>query len=316
VRSAASEEHISKLNTNMRARRRLKGHFGKIYALQWFSNSTHLVSASQDGKLIIWNAVTTAKSHAISMSTAWVMTCAAHPKDDRIVASAGLDHLVSIYRANDADYKGELVQELNGHTEWISQIRFTPDGKGMISVSGDKMAILWDVEKKEMVSEFHGHIGDLLSVSIDPENPNIFATSSCDTTVRLWDIRDPKSTGISILGHESDVNAVKWFPGGNAVGTASDDSTCHLMDIRKLHSVNVFYSESIISCAHTLDFSLSGRTMMVGYDDWNVLVWDTTYGVRTQSLQFHENRVSFLETSPDGEAAACSSWDHLMTIFG
>lgn len=38
--------------------RRLQGHFGKIYALHWAGDSTRLVSASQDGKLLIWNAFT------------------------------------------------------------------------------------------------------------------------------------------------------------------------------------------------------------------------------------------------------------------
>ena len=41
-------------------RRVLKGHFGKVYAMHWggalaSGGGTELVSASQDGKLIIWN---------------------------------------------------------------------------------------------------------------------------------------------------------------------------------------------------------------------------------------------------------------------
>ena len=37
-----------------------------------------LVSASQDGKLIVWDAYTTNKVHAILRSS-WVMTCAYSP---------------------------------------------------------------------------------------------------------------------------------------------------------------------------------------------------------------------------------------------
>lgn len=40
-----------------RVRRTLKGHFGKVYAMHWSGDSQHLVSASQDGKLIVWNAI-------------------------------------------------------------------------------------------------------------------------------------------------------------------------------------------------------------------------------------------------------------------
>ena len=31
----------------------LKGHFGKIYALSWMKKGKHIVSASQDGKLMV-----------------------------------------------------------------------------------------------------------------------------------------------------------------------------------------------------------------------------------------------------------------------
>lgn len=37
----------------IRERRVLKGHTAKIYSLAWAKDSTHLLSASQDGKLLV-----------------------------------------------------------------------------------------------------------------------------------------------------------------------------------------------------------------------------------------------------------------------
>lgn len=45
----------------MKVKRTLKGHLAKIYAMHWASDKRHLVSASQDGKLIVWDAFTTNK---------------------------------------------------------------------------------------------------------------------------------------------------------------------------------------------------------------------------------------------------------------
>eukprot|EP00475_Leptophrys_vorax_P034928 TRINITY_DN5709_c0_g2_i1.p1 TRINITY_DN5709_c0_g2~~TRINITY_DN5709_c0_g2_i1.p1 ORF type:complete len:346 (-),score=64.67 TRINITY_DN5709_c0_g2_i1:163-1200(-) len=314
-KSSSDDKELPLIHHTFKPCRHLSGHFGKVYALQWFSDSKHLVSASQDGKLILWNAFSTAKTHAIALTNAWVMTCAAHPRNSRIVASAGLDHLLSVWKANEDDYKGQLVHELFGHTEWISQCRFTADGGSVVTSSGDKSAMLWDVEKGVLVNSFLGHFGDVLSVSLNPEAPNVFATSGCDMTVRLWDIRQPTAAGLCIVGHEADVNAVKWFPDGNAVGTASDDSTCRLSDVRTLQTVNVYFSESFISSAHALDFSKSGRTMFVACDDWMIRIWDTAHASKIQQLDLHENRVSFVETTPDGEVVATCSWDHMLTIF-
>ena len=91
----------------MKLHRTLKGHMGKVYSLHWAGDSKHLVrcvppakgrvveshtppitraaclpwlcpliSASQDGKLIVWDAMTTHKRYAIALKSAWVMTCA------------------------------------------------------------------------------------------------------------------------------------------------------------------------------------------------------------------------------------------------
>ena len=47
----------------------------------------------QDGKLIVWDAFTTNKEHAITMPTTWVMACAYGPSQN-VVACGGLDNKV------------------------------------------------------------------------------------------------------------------------------------------------------------------------------------------------------------------------------
>jgi len=48
---------LRQLVPNPKPRRLLKGHFGKVYAMHWSGSNKELVSASQDGKLIVWDAV-------------------------------------------------------------------------------------------------------------------------------------------------------------------------------------------------------------------------------------------------------------------
>lgn len=39
----------------LQVRQTLRGHMAKVYAMQWSADSLSLVSASQDGKLIVWD---------------------------------------------------------------------------------------------------------------------------------------------------------------------------------------------------------------------------------------------------------------------
>jgi len=56
---AANMEPVGRVS--MRTRRTLRGHLAKIYAMHWSTDSRNLVSASQDGKLIVWDTYTTNK---------------------------------------------------------------------------------------------------------------------------------------------------------------------------------------------------------------------------------------------------------------
>jgi len=73
--------------------------------------------------------------------------------------------------------------------------------------------------------------------------------------------------------------------------------------------VAVYNKESIIFGVNSVDFSVSGRLLFAGYNDYTVNIWDTLKTVRVAMLYGHENRVSCLKVSPDGCAFATGSWD-------
>jgi len=302
----------------LKQRRILKGHFGKIYAMHWSHDSKHLVSASQDGKLIIWNAFTTNKVHAIPLRSSWVMTCAYSPSGG-LVACGGLDNLCSVYKLpNSASPQKDGAQqktygELAQHEGYLSCCRFLRDEE-IITSSGDSTCILWDVEAKTPKAIFNDHLGDVMSVSIF-EQSDLFVSGSCDATAKLWDYRNKKACIKTFAGHESDINSVSFFPDGYAFGTGSDDSSCRLFDIRAYQQLNKYANDKILCGITSVAFSKTGRMLFAGYDDYNCYVWDTLLGSLANQLVGHENRVSCLGVSDDGKALCTGSWDTLLKIW-
>ena len=227
--------------------RSLCGHFGKVYAINWGggrgggaggslrkdkNNSETefdpkvdlppLVSASQDGRLIVWNAYTTYKIASIPLRNAWVMTCAIESNTNNLVASGGLDNCCSIYKVDNKSSTSSSVtasttsdggssegggdgansympiSELLGHDGYIACTRFADSSK-ILTSSGDGTIMLWDVARGELLKTFEGHGGDVMSLDILPQiNPNLFVSGSCDTTVKVWDRRcNSKSSDLS-----------------------------------------------------------------------------------------------------------------------
>jgi len=66
---------------------------------------------------------------------------------------------------------------------------------------------------------------------------------------------------------------------------------------------------------NAIDFSISGRILFAGYNDYAVNIWDTLKCHRVAMLYGHENRVSSLRVSPDGTAIATGSWDFSLKVW-
>eukprot|EP00468_Gymnochlora_sp_CCMP2014_P014779 CAMPEP_0167770068 /NCGR_PEP_ID=MMETSP0110_2-20121227/17694_1 /TAXON_ID=629695 /ORGANISM="Gymnochlora sp., Strain CCMP2014" /LENGTH=368 /DNA_ID=CAMNT_0007659165 /DNA_START=12 /DNA_END=1118 /DNA_ORIENTATION=- len=308
------------VSCNLKIRRTLKGHQGKIYDLDWGNEGkTHVLSAAADGKLILWDAYLQTKAHAIPLRSNWVMTCALSPSET-FVASGGLDNACTIY--NISETMGQYVKNqkpkcvLEQHEGYLSSCKFIGN-KRMLTASGDKTCILWDIETAKALKVFDDHTADVTSLAISKEN-GTFISGGIDKNAILYDYREKKGRVLKFPGHEGDVNSVAYFPGGVAFGTASNDNACRLFDIRCGRQVQRYVSERYHGGPATaIAFSITGNLMFAGYDYQNnaCLAWDTRTAKVSQVLSGHQNRVSCMGVSGAGSALCTGSWDGSLRIW-
>jgi len=299
----------------IKVRRTLKGHLNKIYDVHWAKGSTHLVSACQDGRLIVWDGMTTNKLNAIPLRSCWVMSCAFAPSG-QFVASGGLDNIVSVYDLNDKPEGKDQLQrpkhELTGHNGYISGIRFLDDNR-VLSSAGDRSAVLWDLSKDAKSNEFIEHAGDVVSLALGPTN-DTFLTGSTDYTAKLWDLRTNKCQ-MTFVNHQGDVNSLEFFPNSNAFASGSEDNTIRLFDIRSLNEVAVYTHKDMNVPVTSIGFSSSGRCLFASYDADDVQVYDTLKCERRWKLSGHKGRVDCLNVNSDGTAVCTASWDQTLRIW-
>lgn len=314
LRSMTSNDSLS-LGPQLKIRRILKGHFGKVYAMHWSGNSKDMASASQDGKLIVWDAALNIKIQAIPLRSSWVMTCAFEQSTNSLVACGGLDNICTIYKLNQEQVT-RSHRELSGHDGYLSSCRFISPND-ILTCSGDTNCMLWDVELGQTKITFSDHDADVMSISILPDvDPNMFISGSCDSLAKVWDVRTGKCT-MTLRGHESDINSVCLFPDGKSFGSGSDDSTCKFWDLRSCGQVCEFKNEMVLCGITSCSFSKSGRILFAGYDDYNCLGWDIIGSTEKHhfQLQGHENRISCLGVAPNGDALCTGSWDTVLKIW-
>lgn len=298
----------------IKPRRVLKGHQGKVLCLDWAQDKRHVVSSSQDGKMILWDAFTTNKEHAITMPTTWVMACAYSPSGTA-VCCGGLDNKVNIYPLTMEEDLSQKKRTVGTHTSYVSSCAFPHSDQQILTGSGDSTCSMWDVESGSLLQGFHGHSSDVLTLDMEPlEAGNLFVSAGCDRVAMVWDMRIGECVQM-FEGNEADINAVKFNPTGDAIVTGSDDATCRLFDMRADREVACYTKQSVLFGVNAVDFSVSGRLLFAGYNDYTIHYWDTLKCTRISTLYGHENRVSCLKMSPDGTAFCTGSWDHTLKVW-
>jgi WD40 repeat protein len=108
---------------------------------------------------------------------------------------------------------------------------FSPDGKRIVTASGDKTARVWDVETGKQIDEpLKGHAGAVLSAAFSPDGKRI-VTASGDKTARLWDAETGKQIGEPLKGHAEGLWSAAFSPDGKRIVTASGDKTARLWKV-------------------------------------------------------------------------------------
>ncbi|MFA6371355.1 MAG: transglutaminase domain-containing protein [Methanothrix sp.] len=204
-----------------------------------------------------------------------------------------------------------MTVSLEGHSSGVYCVAFSPDGRTMVSGSGDKTIKLWETANGTEIRTLQGHSSWVNCVAFSPDE-NTLASGSGDKTIKIWDTAS--GTEIRTLqGHSDSVLSVAFSPEGSTLASGSSDNTIKIWDTASGTEIRTLqgHSDSVRSIA----FSPDGLTIASASDDDTIKLWDTASGTEVRTLQGHSRGVNCVTFSPDGRTMASGSDDNTTKLW-
>ncbi|GAB0135319.1 E3 ubiquitin ligase complex SCF subunit scon-2 [Epichloe bromicola] len=138
--------------------RTLRGHTSTVRTLQF--DDSKLISGSFDKTIKIWNWQTGECLSTLQCHTEGVLSV---HFDGCTLASGSIDKTVKIF-----SFKNKQTFSLRGHTDWVNHVRIDSPSRTVLSASDDMTIKLWDLDSKQCIKTFRGHVGQVQQVLLMP----------------------------------------------------------------------------------------------------------------------------------------------------
>ncbi|CAE7193856.1 unnamed protein product, partial [Rhizoctonia solani] len=206
-----------------------------------------------------------------------------------------------------------------GHTDWVTSVAFSPDGKSVVSGSYDITVRMWNANSSSPIGKpLEGHSYSVNSVSYSPLD-NLIASGSYDDTIRLWDSSTGRQSG-DILKGDHYFLSVAFSPDAKLIGSGGNYSS-PVGSAVQLWDVQTRKAASGPLTGHTghvwsVSFSPDGTRLVSGSEDKTILVWDVERKKHILGpLKGHTDWVRSVGFSPDSAQIVSCSLDHTIRLW-
>jgi len=257
-------------------RKSLTGHSHFVQDIVISSDGQFALSGSWDGTLRLWDLNFGNTTRSFVGHSKDVLSVA-FSADNRQIVSGSRDRTIKLWNT-----LGECKYTIEdqGHSEWVSCVRFSPNTKTPIIVScgWDKLVKVWNLTTCTLKTNLVGHRGYVNTVTVSPDG-SLCASGGKDGVAMLWDLNEGKP--LYSLDAGSVINCLTFSPNKYWLCAGTDkgikiwdlESKSVVTDVGK--NLQDFDAKTKDPRCLSLAWSLDGATLFSGWSDCQVRVFES-----------------------------------------
>uniref|UniRef100_A0A7M4F668 Notchless protein homolog 1 n=1 Tax=Crocodylus porosus TaxID=8502 RepID=A0A7M4F668_CROPO len=192
------------------------------------------------------------------------------------------------------------TSSLEGHTEAVISVAFSPTGKYLASGSGDTTVRFWDLSTETPQFTAKGHRHWVLSIAWAPDGKKL-ASGCKNGQILLWDPATGNQIGRALTGHSKWITWLCWEPlhanpECRNLASASKDGSVRIWDTLggRCDKILTGHTQSVTCVKWGGDGLLYSSSQ-----DRTIKVWRGQDGVLCRTLQGHAHWVNTMALSTD-----------------
>ena len=326
---SGSQDHTARIWDVKTGREKVKlvGHTWWVWDANFSADDQRVVTASHDGAVLIWSAADGQRTEPFRGHRGPVFAAAFSP-DGQQIASGGHDRNVLLWEPSELrpiDYESLVADEpqesqsfetLAAHTSAVRCVRFSPNGRQLLTGGHDNTIRVWDVAQHQLIKTLRGHDSWVRGCDFTPDGMHVISAGH-DHRAKLWEIDSYEEyrviKGRVLLGHRDDVLAAGISQDGNAIVTASRDRTARTWDA-ETGQFRMTFEEGHAYLASTAEFFPDGEKLLTSALDNSTRIWDVATGVEMLRIS-GTGPYAAAALSPDGRVVLTGGLDEFAQLW-
>jgi WD40 repeat protein len=297
--------------------RTLTGHTGPVWSVAFTPSREHVLSASDDSSVRVWDAASGKELQRFEGHRGVVRAVEVDPKGlwaisvsgNRAHTEAG-DWKVCMWEIASA----KELHQLSGHGPAMTCVAVSRDGRQALFGNYDGTVWLYDVSNWRELRRFKTHLG-LSSVAFTSDGKDVLTAAfegEHQSQMSLWSL-DTGRAKKTFEGHSDGIGRAIFTPDDKQVLSAGFDCTVRVWDAAK--AVELGRMRGHTGNVPALAISADGRWAVSGAYDKTVRLWDLQKRSERRVFEGHSSGVQSVAISGDGRFAVSGSFDGTVRLW-